>query len=68
MGNQGIRPRPAMQQVEWIRAGAIGNVKEVHVWTDRPIWPQGIDRPKDSQGPRQRELGCLAWPGAGASL
>jgi hypothetical protein len=26
---------------EWIKAGAIGKVKEVHVWTNRPIWPQG---------------------------
>ncbi len=28
--------------VEWVKADAIGNVKEVHIWTDRPIWPQGI--------------------------
>jgi predicted dehydrogenase len=28
--------------VEWVRAGAIGKVTEVHIWTDRPIWPQGI--------------------------
>jgi predicted dehydrogenase len=28
------------------RAGHIGQVKEVHVWSDRPIWPQGVERPK----------------------
>lgn len=33
---------------EWIWAGAIGNVREVHIWSDRPIWPQGIDRPHDT--------------------
>ena len=33
---------------EWVRAGLIGPVREVHIWTNRPIWPQGIDRPKDT--------------------
>ena len=33
---------------EWIWAGAIGPVREVHNWSSRPFWPQGIDRPKDS--------------------
>ncbi|GIS70804.1 MAG: hypothetical protein CM1200mP10_03810 [Candidatus Neomarinimicrobiota bacterium] len=28
--------------------GAIGDVYEAHVWTNRPIWPQGIDRPKEN--------------------
>ncbi len=32
--------------VEFIQAGAVGPVREVHAWTDRPIWPQGIDRPE----------------------
>ena len=32
---------------EWIWAGAIGPVREVHNWSNRPIWPQGIDRPKE---------------------
>ena len=33
---------------EWIADGAIGPVREVHVWSDRPIWPQAIDRPTDT--------------------
>jgi predicted dehydrogenase len=32
---------------EWIQAGAVGAVREVHVWTDRPIWPQGLARPRE---------------------
>jgi predicted dehydrogenase len=32
---------------EWIDDGAIGRVREVHNWTGRPYWPQGIDRPKE---------------------
>lgn len=45
MGNQGHSNRGARRAVEVVRAGAIGPVREVHAWTNRPIWPQGIDRP-----------------------
>ncbi len=31
---------------EWVKAGAVGAVHEVHVWTNRPIWPQGLARPR----------------------
>jgi predicted dehydrogenase len=34
---------------QWIDAGAIGKVREVHNWSSRPFWPQGIDRPKEVQ-------------------
>ncbi len=34
---------------EWIAAGAVGPVREVHNWSSRPYWPQGVDRPKDEQ-------------------
>ena len=34
---------------EWFDAGAIGQVREVHCWTNRPIWPQGMPRPTDTQ-------------------
>ncbi len=45
MGNQGHSSGGAALINEWIHAGVIGPVKEVHVWTNRPIWPQGIPRP-----------------------
>jgi len=32
---------------EWIWAGAIGPAREVHNWSSRPFWPQGLDRPKE---------------------
>jgi hypothetical protein len=36
-----------MQTVEWIRSGAIGQVREVYLWSNRPVWKQGyFDRPK----------------------
>jgi len=42
MGNQGTASSGLRQGVEVLRAGAIGDVRELHVWTNRPIWPQNI--------------------------
>jgi predicted dehydrogenase len=48
MGNQGHSTDDARLINEYIAAGAIGDVREVHVWTNRPLgyWPQGIPRPQ----------------------
>ncbi|MGD8726161.1 MAG: Gfo/Idh/MocA family oxidoreductase [Gemmatimonadales bacterium] len=45
MGNQGHSWEGTRQIREWVEAGWIGTVREVHYWTNRPIWPQAIDRP-----------------------
>ena len=45
MGNQGNSGDGVRQLCEWIWNGEIGEIKEVHAWTDRPIWPQGLQRP-----------------------
>ena len=42
MGNQAHAGEPIRRGVELIRAGVIGRVSEVHAWTNRPIWPQGM--------------------------
>ena len=42
MGNQGYSNEGTRQAAEMIWAGAIGRVTEVHAWTNRPIWPQGL--------------------------
>jgi hypothetical protein len=42
MGNQGYSNEGARVAAEIVWSGEIGNVKEVHAWTSRPIWPQGI--------------------------
>ena len=45
MGNQGAS-NPAQRQMQaWFDKGLIGTVKEAHIWTNRPIWPQGIPVP-----------------------
>ena len=48
MGNQGHAGEGTRQIREWIDAGVIGTVREVQYWTNRPIWPQAIDRPTDA--------------------
>jgi predicted dehydrogenase len=55
MGNQGQASEDTRRLCELVWAGAIGDVTEAHVWTDRPAkdlfgeyWPQGLDRPKDT--------------------
>jgi predicted dehydrogenase len=62
MGNQGHSGEGARLVCEWIWDGAIGQVHEVHAWTDRPIWPQGIDRPKDTP-PVPKTLDWDLWLG-----
>jgi len=42
MGNQGYSNEGTRQVCEMIWAGEIGTVAEVHAWTNRPIWPQGV--------------------------
>ncbi len=44
MGNQAHANEPIRRAVELIRAGMIGKVREVHCWTNRPIWPQGMNK------------------------
>lgn len=47
MGNQGNSGEGIRQTCEWIWDGAIGDITEVVAWTNRPIWPQGLERPTE---------------------
>ena len=64
MGNQGHSRDEARLGYEYLGSGAIGEVREIHVWTNRPLgfWPQGVPRPaplpETSEGP-------LRWNGSG---
>ena len=46
MGNQGSSDEGVNLTVEWIQNGEIGEVRKVEAFTDRPIWPQGLNVPK----------------------
>ena len=45
MGNEGHSNDNVRKVTEYIWSGAIGEIHEVHTWTNRPIWPQGLERP-----------------------
>jgi len=49
MGNQGHANDGMRTLKEWIDAGILGEIREIHSWTDRPIWPQGVDLPDHSK-------------------
>ncbi len=48
MGNQGSAEDGLRRTVELVQSGLIGQVRQVHVWSNRPVWPQGMDRPPGS--------------------
>ena len=49
MGNQGSAANGFRRGVELLNAGILGTVREVHVWTNRPVWPQAIERPAETK-------------------
>jgi len=51
MGNQGTAGSGLRKGAAMLKVGRLGTVKEVHVWTNRPIWPQGIPRPEPKPVP-----------------
>ncbi len=63
MGNQGTATDGLREGVEVIRSGALGDIKEVHVWTNRPVWAQGSGLPKGEDGePKTDKVPpYLAW-------
>lgn len=61
MGNQGSASDGLRRGVEIVQAGLIGPVRQAYVWTNRPIWPQGLNRPASTgPGSAQLRLGPLA--------
>lgn len=61
-GNQGHGGNGWRLAYEYVKAGAVGDIKEFHTWTNRPIWPQGGDRPQGSD-PVPENLDWEAWIG-----
>jgi hypothetical protein len=65
MGNQGSAENGLRRSIEVIQAGVIGHPLELHVWSNRPVWPQGFDRPSGSD-PVPAHLNWDAWLGPAA--
>ena len=63
MGNQGSAEPGLRRAVEVIQAGVIGKPLELHVWSNRPIWPQGVERPAgDDPVPAGLDWDCWLGP------
>jgi len=62
MGNQGSAADGLRRAVEVIQGGIIGQVREVHIWTNRPVWPQGLERPVGAD-PVPEKLAWDIWLG-----
>ena len=62
MGNQGHSGNGIRELCEMVWAGAIGQIRESHTWTDRPIWPQGIADPLPP-APVPKDLDWDLWLG-----
>ena len=65
MGNQGYCMEGSRVCAEMVWSGAIGNVTEVHAWTNRPIWPQGLTEKPEAK-PVPATLDWDLWLGVGA--
>ena len=62
MGIQGHSSEQIRQICEWVWGGVLGQVTEVHYWTNRPIWTQGVGRPKDTP-PVPSNINWDSWLG-----
>ena len=62
MGNQGASGEGVRQMQEWYNAGTIGDAHTIYVWTNRPVWPQGFGKPKNT-APVPSELDWNLWLG-----
>lgn len=66
MGNQSSALPGVRRGAEVMRSGIIGDVREFHAWTDRPVWPQGLKAASSVNGPADeipRGLDWNAWLG-----
>ncbi len=62
LGDQGSATEESRRAVQILESGIIGAVTEVHAWTGRPIWPQGVKRPEGSD-PLPATLDWDLWLG-----
>ncbi|HVS95003.1 MAG TPA: Gfo/Idh/MocA family oxidoreductase [Puia sp.] len=66
MGNQGSSGDGVRLMQEWYNAGLIGDATAIHVWTNRPVWPQGGLKPT-TKDEIPRELDWNLWQGPAAA-
>ncbi|WP_019671283.1 Gfo/Idh/MocA family protein [Eudoraea adriatica] len=65
MGNQGASSNGSREAKEWIQSGVIGKIERVDCWTNRPVWPQGVPVPAETN-PIPEGLDWDLWLGPAA--
>ena len=68
MGNQGASNSGMVKIQEWFNKKLIGDVDKVYVWTNRPVWPQGIPVPKPTGGSAPDNLDWDLWLGTAPKI
>jgi len=68
MGNQGASNPDQLQIQKWVDEGVIGAISKVEVWTNRPIWPQGIAMPKSDDSLKPDTLNWDQWLGPASEI
>jgi predicted dehydrogenase len=62
MGNQGTAGDSLRKTAAFVQSGALGTIREVHVWTNRPVWAQGGGRPAEAKVPPNLDWDCWIGP------
>jgi len=68
MGNQGASNYGMVKIQEWFNKRLIGDVQQVYVWTNRPVWPQGIPAPKSTGEKAPDNLDWDLWLGTAPKI
>ena len=63
MGNQGGSNQGVIRLKQWVQDQEIGRIEKVQVWTNRPVWPQGIQMPLANENEKPEKLDWDLWLG-----
>lgn len=63
MGNQGASNPDQLEIQRWVDSGVVGPISKVYVWTNRPVWPQGIQMPVPNAALKPSTLNWDQWLG-----
>lgn len=63
MGNQGASNPDQLEVQRWVASGVVGPISKVYVWTNRPVWPQGVQMPAPNAALKPSSLNWDQWLG-----
>ena len=61
MGNQGGSNQGVIRLKQWVQDQEIGRIEKVQVWTNQPVWPQGIQMPLANENEKPEKLDWDLW-------